>query len=130
MPRSTTIGPYRILRLINRGGQGTVYLEFDGRLHRKVAIKIIPLPTDRRERRALLHEARMVASIASPKVVQIYDLIVASDHVALIMEYVPGCYLTGGLSLAPATYSKALSSIKQALYRLLLAFSVSLCIMA
>ena len=93
MPRSTTIGPYRILRLINRGGQGTVYLGFDGRLHRKVAIKIIPLPTDRRERRALLHEARMVASIASPKVVQIYDLIVASDHVALIMEYVPGCDL-------------------------------------
>jgi serine/threonine protein kinase len=35
----------------------------------------------------------MVASIQSPKVVQIYDLVIASDHVALIMEYVPGCDL-------------------------------------
>ncbi|MBE9539926.1 MAG: serine/threonine protein kinase [Proteobacteria bacterium] len=93
MPRSTHIGPYRILRLINRGGQGTVYLGFDDRLHRRVAIKIYRLPQDKHERRGLLHEAQLVASIQNPKVVQIYDLIVASDHVALIMEYVPGCDL-------------------------------------
>ena len=93
MPRSTHIGPYRILRLINRGGQGTVYLGFDDRLYRRVAIKIYRLPQDKNERRGLLHEAQLVASIQSPKVVQIYDLIVANDHVALIMEYVPGCDL-------------------------------------
>ncbi len=100
MPRSTHIGPYRILRLINQGGQGTVYLGFDDRLHRRVAIKIYRLPRDKLERRGLLCEAQLVASIQSSKVVQIYDLIVASDHVALIMEYVPGCdleeFLTNG----------------------------------
>ncbi len=93
MPRSTHIGPYRILRLINQGGQGTVYLGFDSRLHRRVAIKIYRLPKDKLARRALLREAQLVASIQSPKVVQIYDLIVADDHIALIMEYVPGCDL-------------------------------------
>jgi len=93
MPRSTHIGPYRILRLINQGGQGTVYLGFDDRLHRRVAIKIYRLPADKHERRGLLHEAQLVASIQSPKVVQIYDLVVANDHVALIMEYAPGCDL-------------------------------------
>ena len=90
MPRSALVGPYRILRLINQGGQGTVYLGFDDRLHRRVAIKIVRLPKDKEIREDLLREARVVASIESPKVVQIYDLIVASDHVAFIMEYVPG----------------------------------------
>ena len=93
MSRSQHIGPYRILRLINQGGQGTVYLGFDNRLHRRVAIKIVQLPKDKSERKDLLREARLVASISSPKVVQIYDLIVASDHVAFIMEYEPGCDL-------------------------------------
>jgi serine/threonine protein kinase len=93
MPRSMFVGPYRILRLINQGGQGTVYLGFDDRLQRRVAIKIVRLPADKKARRGLLREAKVVASIASSKVVQIYDLIVANDHMALIMEYVPGCDL-------------------------------------
>ncbi len=87
------VGPYRILRLINRGGQGSVYLGYDKRLHRRVAIKIYALPETRKARRHLLHEARLVASIQSPKVVQIYDVIDSSTHLALIMEYVPGCNL-------------------------------------
>jgi serine/threonine protein kinase len=93
MPRSHYIGPYRILRLINQGGQGSVYLGFDDRLHRRVAIKIVQLPKDKAARKGLLHEARLAASIHSAKVVQIYDLIVATDHVAFIMEYEPGCDL-------------------------------------
>lgn len=107
MSRSQYIGPYRILRLINQGGQGTVYLGFDDRLQRRVAIKIVQLPKDKAQRKGLLHEARLVASIQSPKVVQIYDLIVATDHVAFIMEYEPGCDLEEFL----AHCSPSLSSI-------------------
>ncbi len=93
MPQSTRIGPYRVLRLINQGGQGGVYLGYDSRLQRQVAIKVHRLPEDRAGRRRVLREARLVASIQSAKVVQIYDLVVAADNVALIMEYVPGCDL-------------------------------------
>lgn len=109
MPRSQYIGPYRILRLINQGGQGTVYLGFDDRLHRRVAIKIVQLPNDKAERKRLLHEARLVASIHSPKVVQIYDLIVASDHVAFIMEYEPGCDLEEFLSYCTPSLSSIMA---------------------
>jgi len=87
------VGPYRILRLINRGGQGSVYLGYDKRLHRRVAIKIYALPPTRQARKQLLREARLVASIQSPKVVQIHDVIESSSHLALVMEYVPGCNL-------------------------------------
>jgi serine/threonine protein kinase len=87
------VGPYRILRLINRGGQGSIYLGYDKRLHRRVAIKICALPRTRAERKHLLREARLVASIQSPKVVQIHDVIESSTHLGLVMEYVPGCSL-------------------------------------
>lgn len=105
LPTDTYVGPYRILRLIRRGGQGSVYLGYDQRLRRKVAIKIRPLPGPRVQRRRILREARMVASIQSAKVVQLYDVIESSDHLALVMEYVPGCDLeellaTTHLSLA------------------------------
>tara|TARA_B110000503_G_scaffold13903_1_gene18968 strand:+ start:91525 stop:92961 length:1437 start_codon:yes stop_codon:yes gene_type:complete len=87
------VGPYRILRLINRGGQGSVYLGYDKRLHRRVAIKIYRLPSTRVGRKQLLREAQIVASIQSPKVVQIHDVIESGAHLAMVMEYVPGCSL-------------------------------------
>ncbi|MEZ5573696.1 MAG: serine/threonine-protein kinase [Halioglobus sp.] len=87
------VGPYRILRLLNRGGQGSVYLGYDKRLHRRVAIKIYQLPPTRKARKQLLREARAVASIQSPKVVQIHDVIQSDTHLALVMEYVSGCSL-------------------------------------
>ncbi|MEH6636407.1 MAG: serine/threonine-protein kinase [Halioglobus sp.] len=93
MSSDQRVGPYKILRLINRGGQGSVYLGYDERLHRRVAIKIYVLPAQRAARKRLLQEARLVASIQSPKVVQIHDVIESSEHLALIMEYVPGCDL-------------------------------------
>src|SRR5262245_23519450 len=36
------VGPYRIIREIGRGGQGDVYLAEDTRLHRRVALKVLP----------------------------------------------------------------------------------------
>lgn len=87
------VGPYRILRLINRGGQGSVFLGYDKRLHRRVAIKIYDMPSQREARESLLREAQLVASVETPKVVQVYDVIESESHLALIMEYVPGCTL-------------------------------------
>jgi serine/threonine protein kinase len=87
------VGPYRIIRLIKRGGQGSVYLGYDQRLHRRVAIKIYNQPGQRAARKRLLHEARLVASIRSPKVVQVHDVIESREHLALVMEYEPGCDL-------------------------------------
>lgn len=93
MTSDARVGPYRILRLINRGGQGQVFLGYDKRLQRRVAIKIYPLPSGRRARHRLLREARQVAAIQSQKVVQVYDVVQSSEHLALVLEYCPGCDL-------------------------------------
>jgi serine/threonine protein kinase len=104
----TYVGPYRILKLINRGGQGSVYLGYDKRLHRRVAIKIYSLPSGRAARKQLLREARLVASIQSPKVVQIHDVIESETHLALVMEYVPGCSLEELLAAVRLSLSSVL----------------------
>ncbi|MEM9256846.1 MAG: serine/threonine-protein kinase [Pseudomonadota bacterium] len=88
-----TIGPYRILRLIDQGGQGSVFLGYDPRLQRHVAVKLYTLPHARPARRRLLKEARVIAGLHSSKVVAVYDLIDSHTHLAMVMEYVPGCTL-------------------------------------
>lgn len=87
------IGPYTILRLIREGGQGRVYLGYDRRLCRKVAIKVHSLPRGRSQRRQALAEARKAAGVSDGRVVQIHDLIESRGFLAMVMEYVPGCDL-------------------------------------
>ncbi len=98
--RESRIGPYTILRLIRQGGQGRVYLGYDRRLCRQVAIKVHTLPRGRAQRREALAEARKVAGLSDGRVVQIYDLIEARGYLAIVMEYVPGCDLEEILSQA------------------------------
>jgi eukaryotic-like serine/threonine-protein kinase len=105
----SSIGPYSIQRLINQGGQGQVYLGYDRRLQRQVAIKIHPLPASRRARRRVLQEAQRVAGIHSPRVVQIYDVVQSSDYLAMVMEYVPGCDLEDFLSAASPSLASVLT---------------------
>jgi eukaryotic-like serine/threonine-protein kinase len=87
------VGPYQILRFLNKGSQGSVYLGYDSRINRRLAIKVYTLPPARAGRRQLLGEAQLVASMDSPKVVQVHDVIEAQNHLAMVMEYVPGCNL-------------------------------------
>lgn len=93
MQASAQIGPYQVLRLIKSGGQGRVYLGYDTRLQRKVALKLLPLLHGGGARNAQLREARTVASMHSERIVEIYDHVVSRHVLALVMEYVPGCDL-------------------------------------
>ena len=103
------LGPYRLIELIRRGGQGTVYLGYDDRLRRRVAIKLLSQPDSRKLRKQLVKEARTVASLDSPHLVKIYDVVLAPPYLALVMEYVPGCDLEQLLSVTPLSQSSILS---------------------
>lgn len=87
------LGPYRFIRALSSGGQGQVYLGYDERLQRRVAIKVRPLPPLRQARQTVLREARLAARLDSPKIVQVYDVIESDTHLGMVMEYVPGCTL-------------------------------------
>ena len=91
MADSEQVGPYRVVRRLGAGGMVEVMLAHDDRLDRLVAIKrlhdLAPTP-ERRER--FRREARIVARLDHPAIVQIHDVLHQGDHDYLIMEYVEG----------------------------------------
>jgi serine/threonine protein kinase/formylglycine-generating enzyme required for sulfatase activity len=86
---------YKTEGTLGRGGMGEVLLAVDTRLDRKVAIKRI-LGEAARSKTAVsrfLTEAKAIAALNHPNVVQIYDYGRAADGPFLIMEYVDGSSL-------------------------------------
>jgi serine/threonine protein kinase len=88
------LGNYRLERLIGRGRMGVVYLANDEALLRPTAIKLLSWKAADAQGqdpvRWFLGEARMVARINHPRVVQIYGAARQGDHCYIAMEYVVG----------------------------------------
>ncbi|GAA4580608.1 Stk1 family PASTA domain-containing Ser/Thr kinase [Planotetraspora phitsanulokensis] len=85
-------GRYRVESRIARGGMASVYLALDVRLDRTVAVKVMhhTLAEDPQFVRRFIGEARSVASLSHPNIVQVFDQGTDGKHVYLSMEYVPG----------------------------------------
>jgi serine/threonine protein kinase/Tol biopolymer transport system component len=87
-----TVGPYKLLELLGRGGMGEVYLAHDPRLNRRIALKLLPPGVDsdlERVRRFEL-EARAASAISHPNVAQIFEIGSVQDRCYITMEYVKG----------------------------------------
>ncbi|HHM12839.1 MAG TPA: hypothetical protein ENJ16_04745, partial [Planctomycetaceae bacterium] len=63
---------YYVQRILSSGGAGTVYLAFDSRLSREVAIKVLSRGS-LRDRHRFQREAHILASMEHPHVVRVYD---------------------------------------------------------
>ena len=70
------LGRYEIVNEIGRGGMATVYRARDVELQRVVALKVLPSQVTRDERfvSRFLHEARTVARLQHPHIVQVHDI--------------------------------------------------------
>ena len=88
----TTVGRIRLVDILGRGGMGEVYLGFDEKLKRKVAIKALnpELRADPLWKRRFLEEARILSSLAHPGICQIHDLIETDESDFLVLELVEG----------------------------------------
>ncbi|WP_428264588.1 tetratricopeptide repeat protein [Haliangium sp.] len=85
------VGRYVVANMIGQGGMGTVYLAYDPELDRRVAIKVLRTnQASDRARRCLVREARALAQLSHPNVVQVYDAGVHNGDVFVTMEYVEG----------------------------------------
>jgi serine/threonine protein kinase len=64
----TIIGHYRVVSQIGEGGMGEVYLAEDSRLHRKVALKILPseMAANQERMRRFKQEATAAAALNHP----------------------------------------------------------------
>ncbi|HWB76107.1 MAG TPA: serine/threonine-protein kinase [Nannocystaceae bacterium] len=89
------VGRYVLLRPLAHGGMGIVYLAFDPELDRNIALKLLlPRRLDRpNERDALIGEARALAKLSHPNVIQVYDVGVWGEQVWVALEYLAGATL-------------------------------------
>jgi hypothetical protein len=91
----TQLGPYQVLELLGRGGMAEVYKGRHSRLERSVAIKILParLNVDAGQgqfAQRFEREARAVASLRHPNIVEVFDFGDIQGTYYMVMEFVRG----------------------------------------
>jgi serine/threonine-protein kinase len=87
----TTVGKYRIVEKLGRGGMGTVYRAVDETLDRDVAIKVLnPDLTDEAVLKRFRAEAVTLARLNHPGIATIYELHHHHDDLLMVMEFVRG----------------------------------------
>src|SRR5438094_3280049 len=96
------LGPYQILAPLGAGGMGEVYRASDAKLHREVALKVLPaaFAQDPERMARFGREAQVLAALNHPNIATIYGLEESDGIRALVMELVEGSTLaeriTGG----------------------------------
>ncbi|MDX2009916.1 MAG: serine/threonine-protein kinase [Myxococcaceae bacterium] len=91
LQRGQLVGRYVVLELVGSGAMGSVYAAYDPQLDRRVALKLVAgLSGDARAVERLLHEARSLAKLSHPSVVQVFDAGNVDGRVFLAMEFIEG----------------------------------------
>jgi predicted Ser/Thr protein kinase len=98
----TTLGRYRLERMLGEGGMGVVHAAFDPDLERRVALKVLrktDVSGDARHR--LLREARAMARLTHENVVVVHEVGTAGDRDYVAMELIDGENLADWLAAEP-----------------------------
>ena len=87
-----TFGAYDVQREVGRGGMGVVYLAIDGRLGRRVALKVIvpELAADPQFRQRFEREARVAATLEHPHIVPVYEAGEQDGSLFIAMRFIDG----------------------------------------
>ena len=102
-------GQYELLSTLGTGGMGVVYEARDLSLDRKVAIKKMrdEIRADPAERRRFVTEARTVAGLHHPNIVDIFSIVEDGGDVYLVFEHVAGKTLSQKLVDGPLPFDEA-----------------------
>ena len=127
MPEWTgkTIGNVRVDQELARGGMGEVYVGTHLRLDRLVIVKVMHshIESDPEMQSRFEREAKVVAALRHPNIVQVFDFDIAEGHPYIVMEYLRGPSLAAYLreltgrdeTLQPAQVARLLSIMATAL---------------
>jgi serine/threonine protein kinase len=87
-----TLGQYRLMERLGRGGMATVYKAYQPSLDRHVAVKVLPtyLAHDPDFAARFEREARAIAKLNHPNILPVHDYGQKGDLVYIVMRYVPG----------------------------------------
>lgn len=96
-----TLGNYRLLERAGHGGMAVVYKAYQPALERYVAVKVIheQLAAENQDfYRRFQQEAKLVANLRHPHIVQVYDFGIAEQVPYMVMEYLEGDTLKARLT--------------------------------
>ena len=87
-----SVGQYRIVSALGKGGMGEVYLAEDTKLGRKVALKFLSgeFVGDNWAKRQLIKEAQAVAILDHPNICPVYGIEEQGGHSFIVMQFVEG----------------------------------------
>jgi eukaryotic-like serine/threonine-protein kinase len=105
-----TLGRYRVLEKIGRGGMGEVFLAEDTSLRRRVALKFLPpeMREDAEARKRFIREARSAAALDHPYICHINEVAESEGRDFIVMEYVEGQALRGKIGQGPLALGETL----------------------
>jgi tRNA A-37 threonylcarbamoyl transferase component Bud32 len=91
-PLPTTVGGFKVMRLLGEGGRGRIYEAEDSRLGRRVAVKVIrpELARDEPARQRFLREVKAVASLQHDNIVAVHQVGEDNGQLFLVMPVLAG----------------------------------------
>ena len=104
------LGKYQLGQLLGQGGMGAVYRSFHPVLNQPVAVKVMQntLAADPQAQQRFLREAQVVAGLAHPNIVNIFDVDIQGGRPYIVMEYLDAGSLADRLQAGPLTQAAAL----------------------
>ncbi len=108
------IGPYELIEKLGSGGMGIVYSARDTRLDRTVAIKILHRAENPNILARFKREAKAMARLKHPRIVNIFDVGEDHDRPYLVMEMYQGTSLEEALNEKRLSRKNAIDVIRQA----------------
>lgn len=113
----STLGRYRIVSLLGKGGMGVVYLAEDESLCREVALKVLSsdVAADMDRRRRLLREARAAAAVSHPNIAAVYDAGEVNGLPYIAMERIQGSSLRQRMDSTRLSIEEIISIAKRML---------------
>jgi len=109
------VGGYEVLRPLSAGGNAEVFVGYDPLLHREVALKLLsgPLARDPEQLARLEREARVLAQLAHPNILQVLGLDRFEGQPVLVTELLEGQTLRARLAAGPLPVAQALDVAAQ-----------------
>ncbi len=122
-----TLGDFRIMRQIGRGGMGVVYEAEQLTIHRKVALKILPLAAlvDQRSLQRFKNEVAAIATLQHPNIVSVYSVgeergihyfamqLIRGQSLAVIVQEMQTRFNNEGDLITGAAISKVVSDMNE-----------------